>query len=109
MSKIGTVVKNLRRQSGLSQGQIAGFLGVDQGTVSKYESGERKITVESLMKLGDLFGVDYLQLAEGDGEKMPSLRFAFRANEIQQDDLQVIAEMNRIAMNIREMEELLGR
>ena len=109
MSKLGGNLKKLRKHSGLSQGQIAGFLGVDQGTVSKYESGERRITVESLMKLSDLFGVDYLQLVEDEGEDMPTLQFAFRANEIQQDDLQVIAEMNRIAMNIREMEELLRR
>jgi len=42
---IGQKVKALREKAGLSQGQIAQFLGVDQGTISKCEKGERQFLV----------------------------------------------------------------
>ena len=36
-----------------------------------------------------------------------SLKFAFRANGVSNEDLEAIASINRIAMNLHEMKDLL--
>ena len=104
---VGERIRDLRVQSGLNQAQVANYLGVDQSNVSKCEKGERQFTMEALEKLCNLFGVKFVDFMDGIKEDVPALKFAFRAGTIQDDDLQVIANINRIAMNIREMEELL--
>ena len=48
---IGFKLKQLRENSGLRQGQIAEFLGVDQSYVSKIEADERALPIEQLEKL----------------------------------------------------------
>jgi transcriptional regulator with XRE-family HTH domain len=67
MSKINMIaerIKEFRKNSGLSQANIACFLGVDQSLISKAENGERSLSVEMLEKLAALYGVSMLDFEE---------------------------------------------
>lgn len=99
---IGEKVKSLRIMSGLGQEQIAQFLGVDQSTISKCEKGERQFQVAHLERLGSLFGIP---LADMMKEEMPmsSIQIAFRTDAIQMEDLNAIAEIQKIAVNLCQM------
>ena len=49
-----------------------------------------------------------MQLHGGEDDAYIPLNFAFHSNGIQSEDLESIAVVNKIAMNIRYMNELLG-
>ena len=103
---IGQKVKGLREKAGLSQAQIAQFLGVDQSMISKCEKGERQFQVDHLERLGSLFGLSLGDLMSERGAAVP-LQIAFRADGMQVEDLQAIADIQKIALNLDEMRTLL--
>ncbi len=107
INKIGENIKALREQSGFTQSNIARYLQVDQSLISKIEKNERPITSDMLEKLSALFGV---ATESFNGELVPANRIlsALRASEINEDDLEAISAINRIAMNSNFMTRLLG-
>jgi transcriptional regulator with XRE-family HTH domain len=46
----------------LTQGQLAGMLGVSKGSVSRWEAGERKIDVDLLPKVAATTGISTAEL-----------------------------------------------
>lgn len=103
---VGKRFKELREQSGFTQSQIAEYLKVDQSYISKCEKGERQFSVDLLEKTGNLFGcsLDYFMNPECQYAPIP---FALRAEGITTEDLETIAAMNKVALNLRYMEDLL--
>ena len=55
-------LKALRKAKGLTQVELARFLGISQNNYSYWENGKVKIDNDSLKKLADFYGVsiDYL-------------------------------------------------
>lgn len=98
--------KELRESSNLTQIQLANFLNIDQSYISKFEKGERNISVDILEKVCDLFGCD-LKYFEDEKEEYIPMEIAFRSNKIQTEDLEVISAINRVAMNIRFINSML--
>lgn len=62
------VLKKLRERDGFSQEELADKLGVSRQTIYKYESGENKLSLDSVEKLSKIFDVDYACLIDN---KMP--------------------------------------
>ncbi len=61
------LLKNLRRQSNLTQEAVAARLQMPQSFVSKYESGERRLDVLELRQVCTVLGVslpEFIQLLE---------------------------------------------
>ncbi|NCC33940.1 MAG: XRE family transcriptional regulator [Chloroflexia bacterium] len=54
---VGGLIRALRRQYRVKQAQLAARLGVDVATISRYERGERSMTVGMLLLIADQFGV----------------------------------------------------
>ncbi|MBS3976494.1 MAG: helix-turn-helix transcriptional regulator [Syntrophomonadaceae bacterium] len=105
---IGSKLKSIRERSGFTQSNIAKYLRVDQSFVSKLETGERVLTTDMLEKLAALFGVSLaVFLNDTVGEDKP-LALTLRANEISEEDMDVIGAINRIALNCDFMTQLLG-
>lgn len=67
-SKLGKTIKNLRKQTGISQQRLADLLGILRPTVSQIESGERKIAADELIKLSEIFNVSIQYLLGSEKE-----------------------------------------
>ncbi|HAT4272735.1 helix-turn-helix domain-containing protein [Clostridium perfringens] len=103
---VGNKVASLRKKNKLTQKQIADFLNVDQSYISKCESNERSFTLEILEKISNLFGcpLEYFTNLESKYEPMP---FALRAKNIQNEDLEAISKINKLALNMKFMEKII--
>lgn len=100
-------LKQLRKESKITQEQMAKYLNVDQTMITKLENGTRSLNVSLIEKICNLFGCSEAYLLGEDDAYIP-LNFAFRSNGIQTEDLESIAVINKIAMNIRYMNEMIG-
>ena len=100
-------MKAFRKSSGLSQANIACFLGVDQSLISKAENGERSLSVEMLEKLAALYGVS-ISAFEEDTLPVNPLKFALRSGELTTADMEALCAINRIALNSEFMAGLLA-
>ena len=60
--KIGLTIKELRKEYGMSQTQLASLLFISQDTVSLWECGKSLPDIETVVKLTKIFNVtsDYL-------------------------------------------------
>ena len=101
---LGEKLKALRTEYGYKQKDISDFLGVDQSLVSKFESGERAISVDILEKLSGLYCCD---LVDATTSCQPKLQVAFRAKNVGAADLETIQTVNRIVLNTAFMANLL--
>jgi len=106
MGAIYEKLKAMREKAGLRQGQIADYLGVSQTFISKVEKGERNLTVDQLESIVNLYGYSLAAFTDSDQEAHP-IHFAFRAQDVSQDDLRVIADISKIAINSRFMAKML--
>ena len=64
--KTGNFIYSLRKEKGISQGQLGLMLGVTNKAVSKWENGDNKPGVNMLYKLADLLGVSMDELIKGE-------------------------------------------
>jgi len=104
---IGRKIKKLRKQAGLTQEKLAEYLGVDRSFISKAEKGERALTSVMLDRLATLFGVEVTALYDPFCDIKP-LNTALCAKELTAEDLQVLADIHRIAINCNFMTKLLN-
>ena len=100
-------LKQLRQESKITQEQLAEYLDVDQSLITKLENGTRNLSVGLIEKICSLFGCSERYLLGEDDAYIP-LNFAFRSKGVEAEDLESIAVINKIAMNIRFMNEMIG-
>lgn len=103
---IGNKIKELRTKTGFNQSIIAEYLQVDQSLISKIEKGEREASTDVLKKLAELFGCKVSAIINEE-EDISCLNVAFRTNGMSKDDLNSIAVINRIALNLENMKKML--
>ena len=101
-------LKMMRERAGLRQGQIADYLGVTQTYISKVETGERNLTVDQLESIVNLYGYSLASFSAIEQDVHP-IQFAFRAQEVSQNDLRMMADIGKIAMNSRFMAKMLEK
>ncbi|RED54363.1 helix-turn-helix domain-containing protein [Aestuariispira insulae] len=68
--KLGAKIRRLRRDQGKTQAQLADQLGVSASYLNLIEHNHRKVTVDMLLKLSELFQLDLKDLAEGDESQL---------------------------------------
>ncbi|KAA0682270.1 helix-turn-helix transcriptional regulator [Roseomonas genomospecies 6] len=56
--RLRELLREARQEKGLKQVQVAEALGLPQSTISKYESGERRLDVIEFIDLCEVLGVD---------------------------------------------------
>lgn len=110
MQFIGRNIKYFRDKLGLSQEQVAGFLGLKhREQIAQYESGRTQVPVESLNKLCDLFGVDLATLLEENEENLKvEMAFAFRADDLNVGDLNQISFFKKAVKNYLKLQRILN-
>lgn len=105
--EIGKTIKEYRQRLGYSQEHIAEFLGIDRSTLSKYETGEREISLLHFDKLCDIFGIELDDLVENDSTaKSINLAFAFRCKEANVQDLKSLANFQKVVKNYLKMQQI---
>ena len=105
MATVGMNIQAFREKMGLTQEDLATYLGLNnRETISYYENEERAVPIEHLDKLANLFGIESYDLLEGDLESLQAeIAFAFRADEIKSEDLVHIAFCRKIVKNYLKM------
>ena len=72
MDTIGSRIKALRKQTGLTQSELASRFGVDRSTVASWEINRREIDFETLKQLSAIFEVRPEYLLCTTDEKSPT-------------------------------------
>ncbi len=102
-------LRQMRLSHGLSIKDVANFLNRDYSEMNAekyrcYEQGKCNSGIEHIERLCELYGYDFLDLCDG---KMTKLLSSPKQLKKYEKDLPAIAEINKIALNILEMQELL--
>lgn len=107
-SVIGKNLKSLRVANGYNQENVAEFMGINRSTYSNYESGDREAPLYVLEKAALLFGCDLSLFFEEDQNALKGmLACAFRADNLNIDDMKEVADFKNIVLNYMKMERLL--
>lgn len=64
--KIGSFLKSLRKEKGITQEQLAEVLGVSGRTVSRWETGYNMPDLDVLIIIADYYGVEIRELIDGE-------------------------------------------
>ena len=99
--KIGEFLKELRKEKGITQEQLAEQLNVSRRSVSRWETGSNLPDVDILIEMADYYEVDLRELIDGErkSEKMNEemketvLKVAEFSNE---DKMKVTKRMNKL-------------
>ena len=105
MSVISQSIKKLREDSSFTQEQIAQYLDMDLSLLSSIEDGTETISVNNLEKLGCLFGI---KIEDFSNAQLNSGKLSISSSSLTKEDLSTIASINKIAMNLNMMHELLN-
>ena len=106
---IGQNIRLLREGLGLTQESLAQYLNIVREQIAYYESGARSIPTAQLGKLADLFCMNEYDFYEEDPEKRKvNIAFAFRAENIQPQDMESIARFKKIVRNYLNMQKAIG-
>ena len=76
-------LKELRKQAGLTQVELAGKLGIVQSSYADWERGKKKPTQENLVKIAQILNVsvDYLVgNSEEKNDELDNIELLFRMN-----------------------------
>ena len=93
-------IRALRKKLGYTQEQIADYLGISTAAVTQYETGARVVSAATVSKLALLFSIEEYELYQEDPQQQQLLSaFAFRADELQSQDLKSISEFKKVVLN----------
>lgn len=73
--KIGQKLQEARKKAGLTQEQVADYLGVNKVQLSYYENGAREISIETLQQLADLYGYTLNYFLDDEKSTDPAVSF----------------------------------
>jgi transcriptional regulator with XRE-family HTH domain len=106
MSDFGTVLREKRRASGLSQRQLAEKVGVDFSYISKLENGRLPApAAETIARLAEVLACPVEELLAA-AKKMPA---GLNDSVGQPAALRFLQEASRMRLSQEEWEQLLGR
>lgn len=66
MQKTGSLIRDFRIKKGMTQQELANKMGVNQSTVSDYETGTFELTLPKLVRIADALGVTIYDLIGRD-------------------------------------------
>ena len=94
---VASRLRTAREMAGLSQAQVAKILGLHRPSVSEMEAGRRKVSVDELTKLAEIYSVDIVWLAGSTPDTKKGeerIRFAARQlAKLKSDDLDKILNL----------------
>ncbi len=108
--EIGMRLREARKESGFSQEQVAKAVGINRVALSYYETGKRKIDLSTLKELATFYGysLEYFTEKEKSNSEEPVM-LAFRAEDLQESDLEVVAWAKNFVLSALELEKILQK
>lgn len=103
MASLGKKLKTLREKNGLSQETISDFLGQNLEFIQKLENDEVRISTVIMERICELYGCSSRDLLEQDIPQ--TIEYTQPLSEYI-DELPAIAAINRIALNLIEMQRI---
>ena len=100
MKNIGARMETLRNDMNLTPQAVSSYLDIPTEDLLEMENGNKNITLSVLNRLCSLFGCSESYLLCRSDE-YDSEAFALGSSSIEADDLQGIASMNRIYLNMK--------
>lgn len=73
----GQKLQQMRKQAGLTQGELAGKMYVSRDLISKWETGERRPGYDYLVKVAEILSCDLCELTETDSLSEQELSSCF--------------------------------
>lgn len=104
---IGSMLRDARIKIGLTLEQAGEKIGVTAKTIQRYETGQRKLSMDKLMELTSFYGVDYTSFMTSAKKRLmedddSSLEDDYQAHEVYYLD----DEVAQIAQQVYERPEL---
>ena len=95
---VGSRLRWAREQAGLSQGQVAGQLGVHRPTISQLEAGKRNVRADEIASLSRMYDVreEWIVSGTSTDDVRGDPRFAIAARELSKlkpEDLESILRL----------------
>mgnify|MGYP004517590363 CR=1 FL=1 len=78
---MGNRIRELRKNNGLTMKQLGQQIGLAESTISQYETGKRSPDNETLLKLGEIFGVTVGYILGSEEKEKPVGRAADELEE----------------------------
>lgn len=109
---LGSVLRQMREDRGISLKAAAGVLGTDRhATIAEIESGKRKASFAEIVSLSGFYGVtlsDVLAVASGEAERLDVAVALPRADgSLTEGDRIAIARMERAARDYISLKDVL--
>lgn len=98
-------IRELRKKRNITMKQLGAELGLAESTISQYETGKRSVDNETLLKLGDIFGVSVGYILGSERESMQSEKKAPVLTE--KDERDIAKEVERIMENLESSGDLM--
>jgi len=106
---VGQNIRQLREELKLTQETLAQYLDTSREQVAYYENGSRTISSGHLNKLANLFCMNEYDFYEEDsGKRKLNIVFAFRADSLEQTDMESIAKFKKIVRNYLNMKNAMS-
>ena len=93
-------LKELRKEKGLSQKELAAYLGISNAAYSLYERGDREPNISTLMKIANYYGVTVDELL-GTDNTASTIAAHFDGTEFTEDELEEIRQFAEFVKNKR--------
>ena len=61
-------LREARRKRNLTQAELAEAAKLTTATISRYETGRRRVSIKAAKVLGEVLGVNWYDLVEDDGD-----------------------------------------
>lgn len=106
LAEIGNRIRNLRIESKIDQDYLAEYLGISKEEVNQIENGNADIDEYIIDRISTLFccPIDYILNGTGFEQRCS---ISFRTNNLDKEDLESLAAINKIVLNQIYMDRLM--
>lgn len=106
---IGARLREARVRMGLTQRQAASLVNITREELSYYETGRRDISLGKLARLAALYGYSMDHFLKGDAHNESEVAVAFRASDLCDDDMEIVAWARRLISDIAALDAVLEK
>lgn len=79
MKESGKRIQELRRDRGMTQTQLAEYVGISSDNLGRIERGQQGVSIDLLIELADFFAVSMDYIALGRKMKVDAVRLMIRS------------------------------